>query len=189
MGGDDYIQDQAEKKVGKELKILDKNHYYIMHDITLPLDNGFTQIDHIVFSERGIYVIETKSHKGWIFGRVIDEKWTQIIKSGKKYSFYSPFIQNANHIKYLENIANLESDTLNNVVVFTNPEMEFKTTLPNNVLKVNGLNAYIEQSRSNPISKERLYQIIGCIEFNRKERSMQTNNEHVAYVKSRFIQR
>ena len=31
-------------------------------------DGGTTQIDHILVSKYGIFVIETKNRKGWIFG-------------------------------------------------------------------------------------------------------------------------
>ncbi|GGI90260.1 nuclease-related domain-containing protein [Shewanella gelidii] len=42
--------------------------YQILNNITLPLeDGGTTQIDHIVVSEFGVFVIETKNLQGWIF--------------------------------------------------------------------------------------------------------------------------
>ncbi len=186
---EDYIQDQAEKMVKTELKSLDKSLYCIMHDITLPIGNGTTQIDHIVISEHGIFVIETKSHKGWIFGKENDGIWTQVIKGGKKYTFHSPIVQNSNHIKHIERIANIESNTIKNIVVFTNPGMEFKAARPKYVLKLNELKSYINQSTSTPISSQRVHEIIGCIEFNRKERSEQTNNDHIAFIKSRFKRR
>ena len=34
----------------------------------LPTEKGSTQIDHIVVSLYGIFVIETKNYKGWITG-------------------------------------------------------------------------------------------------------------------------
>ncbi len=43
--------------------------YIWFNDVTLPDEQGgTTQIDHIVLSPFGVFVIETKNYKGWIFG-------------------------------------------------------------------------------------------------------------------------
>jgi restriction system protein len=182
----EFIQDQAEKMVAKELDKLDKKYYCIMHDVTLPIGIGTTQIDHILFSEYGIFVIETKSHKGWIFGKENDGNWTQVLKGGKKYSFHNPLIQNNNHIKYIEKIANIERRHISNIVVFTNQDMELKSSLPKHVLKLTELKSYIEKTSCEQLNKQKLYEILGCIEFNRKDRSIQTNKDHIAFVKKRY---
>ena len=39
-----------------------------MNHITLRLGTGTTQIDHILLSRFGVFVIETKDYTGWIFG-------------------------------------------------------------------------------------------------------------------------
>lgn len=156
-----------------------------MHDITLPTAEGTTQIDHIVFSEKGIFVIETKSHKGWIFGSEKDRNWTQVIRR-MKYTFHNPIIQNNNHIKHIANLTNIDQGYINNIVVFTNPEIELKTKLPEHVLKLKEVVPYIEKHISNSFYQKRLYEVIGCIEFHRKERSMETNKKHIEFVKKRY---
>ncbi|WP_265088790.1 nuclease-related domain-containing protein [Psychrobacter immobilis] len=46
---------------------LEKENYHRLNNITLPLANGgSTQIDHVIVSVYGIFVIETKNYKGWI---------------------------------------------------------------------------------------------------------------------------
>jgi len=45
---------------------LPKEQYTVLHNITLPTDDGTTQIDHIVVSRFGVFVVETKNMKGWI---------------------------------------------------------------------------------------------------------------------------
>ena len=42
--------------------------YVMLHDCTLPCADGTTQIDHILISPFGVFVIETKNYDGWIFG-------------------------------------------------------------------------------------------------------------------------
>ena len=46
---------------------LPKDEYHLIKDVTLPTRVGTTQIDHIVVSRYGVFVIETKNMKGWIF--------------------------------------------------------------------------------------------------------------------------
>ena len=187
--GEDYLQDQAEKLVREVLKGLDKSIYYVMHDITLPILDGTTQIDHIVFSKHGIFVIETKSHKAWIFGNEKDALWTQVMHYGMNFTFYNPIKQNANHIKHIGNLVSIDPSLMTNIVVFTNPTVELKTPLPGYVLTINLLKSYIENAKSDLLSTQKIHEIIGCIEFNRKERSIETNNDHIAFVKSRFKSR
>lgn len=48
--------------------------YKVLHDVTIPSQNGrTTQIDNVVFSEYGIFVIEVKNYQGWIVGKEHDE--------------------------------------------------------------------------------------------------------------------
>ena len=54
---------------------LDDNIYRRIHDIILPSKNGTTQVDHVLISAFGIFVIETKNMKGWIFGGQNDSTW------------------------------------------------------------------------------------------------------------------
>ena len=38
-----------------------------MNHVTLRMDGGTTQVDHILVSRFGVFVIETKDYSGWIF--------------------------------------------------------------------------------------------------------------------------
>ena len=54
--------------------------YLLLNDLTLPDgEGGTTQIDHLLLSPYGIFVIETKNYKGWIFGNERQKIWTQKI--------------------------------------------------------------------------------------------------------------
>ena len=80
---------------------LPKDKYYKYNDILLPKEQGTTQIDHIVVSQYGIFVIETKNLSGWIYGDQYNKYWTQKFFK-KTYRFYNPIHQNYGHIKTLE---------------------------------------------------------------------------------------
>ncbi|SGZ78574.1 hypothetical protein BTHERMOSOX_158 [Bathymodiolus thermophilus thioautotrophic gill symbiont] len=86
--------------------LLDKRKYHLIKNITLPTEDGSTQIDHIIVSEYGIFVVETKNMKGWIFGGLNQKIWTQKIY---KYSgkFQNPLHQNYKHTKVLEALLKL----------------------------------------------------------------------------------
>lgn len=91
----------GEKSVSITLSVLPKDEYIILNDLMLRDGSRTTQIDHIVISVHGIFVIETKNYKGWIFGNSNRDYWTQNIW-GNKYSFYNPISQNQSHIRFLK---------------------------------------------------------------------------------------
>jgi hypothetical protein len=94
----------GEKSVTYQLNKLDKDKYFILNDITIPSVKGkTTQIDHVVVSEYGIFVIETKNYRGWIIGDEHSQYWTQVIYK-RKEKLYNPIRQNYGHIKALEAI-------------------------------------------------------------------------------------
>ena len=65
--------------VNRLLLQLPGSDYTLLKDVTLPAQDGTTQIDHIVVSKFGIFVVETKNMKGWIFGSAHQKLWTQKI--------------------------------------------------------------------------------------------------------------
>ena len=95
----------GEKFVSRKLSKLDLDHYKILDDLLLPSNGNLntTQIDHIVVSNYGIFCIETKSYKGWIFGNANDKYWTQVIYRHKE-RFYNPLRQNYAHVKAIEEL-------------------------------------------------------------------------------------
>ena len=75
-----------------------------------------TQIDHVVISIYGIFVIETKNYKGWIYGNERTANWLQNIY-GHKYSIVNSVRQNYGHIKALEYV--VKADGWKNVPFYS----------------------------------------------------------------------
>lgn len=94
---------RGEKAVSKIFNKLNKNEYIIIDDLLLHTTNGSSQIDHIVVSIYGIFVIETKNFSGWIHGSEKSENWTQTIYK-EKNKFRNPIKQNWSHIFALKNL-------------------------------------------------------------------------------------
>jgi hypothetical protein len=112
----------GEKIVSRKLHKLDPLRYKILNDIMLPSrgNSTSTQIDHIIISNYGIFCIETKSLKGWIYGSANQEYWTQVIFRYKG-RFYNPLRQNFAHTKAIEDLLGKPrlKKTIVSLVVFT----------------------------------------------------------------------
>lgn len=99
----------GEHWVKKELKKLSKD-YLIINDVMLIVNNKSFQIDHLVISKYGIFVIETKQYNGYLIGNDYDKKW--IFKSGKRiYYINNPIHQNYGHIECLKEVLNLDDES------------------------------------------------------------------------------
>ncbi len=110
---------EGEKIVTFLLSKLSKKDYRIINDIILKTSTATTQIDHIVVSKYGIFVIETKNYKGLIFGDEKSEKWTQSIYGNKK-KFMNPIRQNYGHIKNIEKlISDIGSFPIISIIAFS----------------------------------------------------------------------
>ena len=75
----------------------------ILNNIMLPTSRGTSQIDHVIISPYGIFVVETKNYKGWIFGSENSDNWTQVIYK-RKTTFRNPIKQNWGHIYALKEV-------------------------------------------------------------------------------------
>ena len=92
---------RGERLVAMRLRKGLSDEYLILNDIYLPLPDGTTtQIDHIVVSQYGVFVDETKTYSGWIFGDEKSKDWTQSIYR-KKSRFQNPMRQNFNLLQSL----------------------------------------------------------------------------------------
>jgi len=159
---------------------LDKSQYYLIKNVTLPTEDGTTQIDHIIVSEYGIFVVETKNMKGWIFGNEKQKFWTQkIYKHTNK--FQNPLHQNYKHVKTIQNTLNIEPDKIFSVIVFTG-DSTFKTDMPENVKHGISYINYIKSKTRKIILKKEVLEIIASIESGRLTKSFKTNREHIKHV-------
>ena len=160
---------------------LNKNKYHLIKNVTLPTEDGTTQIDHIIVSEYGIFVVETKNMKGWIFGNERQKYWTQkIYKNTSK--FQNPLHQNYKHIKTIQNALGIDQDKIFSVIVFAG-DSEFKTKMPENVRQGIGYIDYIKSKIKKILSKDEVSKIISQIESGRLSKSFKTHREHVQHVK------
>ena len=168
-------ESKVESKLGWKL---DSSEYHRFHDLQLPSGYGSTQIDHVVVSRYGVFVIETKNYSGWIFGNEKSKVWTQVLY-GEKHKFQNPLRQNYKHTKAIESFLTLHSSAVFSVVVFVGSG-EFRTAMPSNVIYVNRLVRYI-RSKSNPkISSSKVAWIVDRLE--RRKAGLPTKASEATHV-------
>lgn len=124
-----------------ELKKLPKNKYKLLNDIMIEDEKGTHQIDHIVISKYGIFVIEMKNYYGLILGNQYKEKWYQCLGKNK-YAFHNPMYQNYGHVKALSNALNLNEEVFIPIVCFSN-QVKLKVTSNKPVVQVDTINKNI----------------------------------------------
>jgi ribosomal protein L37AE/L43A len=172
----------GEKKTAFNMWLsLNTKIYQRFHDVIIPAKNGTTQIDHLLVSPYGVFIVETKNIKGWIFGSESQSKWTQTLY-GKKYSFQNPIRQTFRQKKILSEYLGLDESIIHTVIYFVG-DCKFKTHLPANVIK-SGLGGYIKQFRNRILSPEDINRVLGALEQHMSESSL-TTRDHVRSLRER----
>jgi restriction system protein len=161
---------------------LDNSVYHPIHNVIIPASNGTTQIDHVLVSKYGIFVIETKDMKGWIYGEPDSEKWTQNIY-GRKTQFRNPIRQNYRHTKCLSEYLNINHDLIKPVVYFVG-ECELKSPMPDNVL-TDGVTSYIQKFDNVHFTDEQVHDITENL-IKLKNDATLNNKTHLASLRERY---
>ena len=162
-------------------KFLDKNKYHLIKNVTLPTRDGTTQIDHIVVSTFGVFVLETKNMKGLIVGTAKQKLWTQQFFK-KRYQFQNPLHQNYKHTQTLADSLNVVPDFIYSMVVFVG-DSTFKTKMPENVTHGRDCVKYIKTKNKRHFTTKQVAEIISAIDSGRLSRSFKTNRLHNKHVK------
>ena len=171
----------GEIDVSHELKKLPNNKYSIINNVMLYDENGKShQIDHIVFSKFGIFVIETKNFEGLIKGNTYDKQWIQIL--GKtKTNFYNPVHQNYGHIKVLEEKLNIKENKFISIVCFSD-KAKLNITGNGNVINTRNLVSKIINEYTETIMQEDINDLIKEVET-LQDKSLNRNFNHVNNIK------
>lgn len=159
-------------------------NYHLLNHVTIRFNNETTQIDHILVSRYGIFVIETKDYNGWIFADKKSQYWTQVLFRAK-FRFQNPLRQNYKHILAVRSLLDFQDkDTIHSVVVFVG-DSEFKTDIPDSVFTLSGFLRHIENHNVTVMSENRLQFCIGRIEAHRLAITNETDVEHVQNLRRR----
>ncbi|MCX7177069.1 MAG: nuclease-related domain-containing protein [Proteobacteria bacterium] len=164
--------------------LLDTNIYHSLNNVTiLAADGSRTQIDHVIVSRYGIFVIEAKNMDGWIFGNAKDAQWTQSLPGGRKFRFQNPLRQNNRHTKVLSEFLGIDHELFHSIVMFWG-ESTFKTVMPENVLNT-GYTGYIKSKTAVLFSDAEVLQITEAIQTGRLPKTWATRRQHIDSLKAR----
>jgi restriction system protein len=161
---------------------LNPEKYYLLKNVTIPCDGGTTQIDHVIVSEFGVFVLETKNMQGWIFGNERQKTWTQQIYKHKT-KFQNPLHQNYKHVKTLQQLLELTDEQIYSLVIFVG-NSTFKTEMPENVTTGRTFLKFIQAKTNVVFSEKEVRELVYKIKQGRLEPSLKTHFEHVRHVKS-----
>lgn len=135
-------------------------------------------------SEYGIFVIETKNYKGWIYGGANSEYWTQNIY-GKKYQLYNPIQQNQGHVRALRRILkDLPSDMFISIVAFSR-QATLKNRYLDNVVYWNQINRVILSYSQKHMSAEQVQRTFNTL-LEANNTSKDSRKQHVHNVRGQI---
>jgi predicted RNA-binding Zn-ribbon protein involved in translation (DUF1610 family) len=177
----------GEKSISSILYFLDKSKYKVINNIVLKKNNKTSQIDHVVISDFGIFVVETKNYKGWIIGNENSEHWIQVLFK-RKQKFYNPIKQNLGHINALKNCLDQYPNIKYIPIVVFSSKSNIKVKTTNHVLNSNQLIAAIkkyDKINLTEADKEKIFEKI--IESNLVDKY--DKNEHVESIKQQIHNR
>lgn len=187
---------QGEVAVHKVLLQL-PDEYCVMSDIVLTTKYGTTQIDHIVISKYGLFVIETKNYSGDIYGNDDRLEWTQVIATDVTYNrswntytyitknkFYNPVKQAIGHKFQLKKHLNeCPHAKIIPIVVFTGSANISKVATKHHVIYVSDLLSTIESYRTAYVTEEDVFKIFELLIKN-NIRKLVDNKAHIRSVRA-----
>ena len=173
----------SEKLVFGKMSFLSEE--YVVFNNLMFKSNGYsTQIDHLIVSPYGVFVIETKGYKGWILGGEGAEYWTQVIYKSK-HQFYNPIKQNEGHIRFLRHLFKGTDILFISIVVFNN-SADLKVNVSNHIV-INrcNLNYIISRYRDIVLNSTQIDWIINTIRQNSITIDRKEIEQHKRNVKNK----
>ena len=158
------------------------NTYRVHEHVTLPTPDGTTQIDLLILSRYGIFVIEVKDYKGWIFGGEKQRQWTHV-RFRKKYKFQNPLDQNYKHTQAVQQCLGLDESVVHSVVNFSNYG-DFKSPMPAKVTRGPAFTKYIKTFTDVLLTEEEVLEIENRLESTMLARGRTTDQQHLAHVEA-----
>lgn len=152
----------GERAVSYWLGKLPVEDYKVINDVMLKFGGWTSQIDHVVISRYGIFVIETKNFEGRISGGRDSAYWTQNIY-GYKYELRNPIHQNASHVSAIRKLLGDVNLRIIPVVTFSGRAELYVKSDGANVIYYNELLPFIKSYKSRCFSDEqvsRMYHLL-----------------------------
>lgn len=147
--------DIGEQKVSHMLnEIADQYSGHVYSKYIFEYEQGSSsEIDHILVTIGGVFIVETKSNKGTVVGTKEDENWNCIKEKYPEYkSLDNPLQQNQGHIKHLRRMFKKNPPHMTSVIIF--PEANLSCLDIPNVYSMESAKEFIEDCIRKSIHKK-----------------------------------
>lgn len=176
----------GENEVARLLNQLPMSKYKVIHNLLLFTKKGSSQIDHVVISIYGIFVIETKNYQGEILGKESSKEWIQQLH-GNTYPFLNPIYQNNGHIIAIKNVLDKKNLPFISIITFSD-RAKLNVDTKTSVVYYNDLLKIIKGYQEKVLSQKEV-QLIKK-ELTRKNKDSRYNRrKHIRFVKKRAKQK
>ena len=127
--------------------------YTVLSDVVVSAELGMNDVNHVVVSEYGVFVITVKTEAGKVTGREGDREWH--IKSARDV-LYNPLWENRKHVNALEMV--IGPVWFIPVVVFTRAVL--KGEFGAHVIRLRQLLPYIRQHKTSRLPDDKRNEVI-----------------------------
>lgn len=169
---------------------LPESGYELFSDVMLQDKRGTTQIDHVVVSRFGIFVIEAKGISGKLYASSETKYRTwKVYRNGRGYTFQNPYLQNYRHRCVLSEVLDVPLEVLHDVIFFPHEELVVATPeklLPSFVTERRGLAAYVLSFKEQVFTAEEVSRLTAILSLKRMENSRENKKKHTADLKARW---
>lgn len=180
---------QGESIVAEKLnEIATKYGGYLFNDFLFKHKNNekySTEIDHILITRGGVFIIETKNNSGMILGEDIDRKWV-CIKSGnlKNKTFRNPIDQNQVHINCLKRMFDIRPPEMVSIIIFVNADI---SQIDNDIVyNLDDAIEMIENSTKQNLYLQDFVEIMNRQVLSIKNKYSISKEEHIANIRRKY---
>jgi hypothetical protein len=141
---------------------LKKSRYTILNDVIIPSGGGTTQIDHLVVSRFGLFVIASQYAQGWVSGGEFQQQWKQRYLS-RVSRFDNPMHRNTLQKEALQRLLKIPASKLHPIVVMVG-QSGFKTPMPANLLQAEKLISHMRKKTHQLLEGDQVDRLLKAIE-------------------------
>ena len=176
----------GEYKVNFMLRLCLSGHYRVFSNAIYrgKVPGESTQIDHVVVSRYGIFVLETKCLKGTIHADPnCAAYWLQVV-GRRKYRVQNPLTQNYAHVKAVQKVTGVHAQKIHSYAVMAGPA-RFAQRMPERVFSLWGVIRQIQSYTAPVFTREHVEAIVRSLERRRIRGGYWAARRHVQGLKRR----
>lgn len=143
----------GESVINRLLVALNPRRYTLIKGVLLPTLIGNIQVDHVLVSTYGIFVVEAINWGGQVKGEKNDLEWVHIDSAGNELKHDNPMIQNAVNMIALQELLGLGFDDFMPILAFISA-VELDLDVDISVANVNNLTKIIKSHKDKRFTRK-----------------------------------